>query len=75
MPNYDSAVSWAKEHATKTLLRIDREKEKFNSMDMAQALDDLNKAWDALTDCLVRQKEERDELITKLINELAEAKK
>lgn len=42
---------------------------------MAQALDSLNKAWDELTDALVRQRDERDKQIARLMNELAEAKK
>lgn len=33
------------------------------------------KAWDQLTDALVRQRKERDEQISRLLNELAEAKR
>ncbi len=76
---YDREVFDAKDYATQCLLRLTRLDTKgrpLGSVDeMADALDLLNKAWDALLDCIVRQREERDRQILMLIDELAEAKK
>jgi hypothetical protein len=72
--NYDRNLSWAKENVTKMICRL-ASKEGCDPMDVSAAVNDLNKAWDELTDCLVRQREERDRQILSLIDELAEAKK
>lgn len=73
--NYDANLSAAKHRATSELVKIQRDYVNADLHGMAGAIDDLNKAWDELTDCLVRQREERDRQILKLIDELAEAKK
>jgi len=39
------------------------------------AVDALNKAWDELTDCLVRQRDTRGEELLSVLDELAEARK
>lgn len=70
MAGYDRALWDAKDRCTKALLG-----KPFDAMEMAGALDSLNKCWDELTDCLMRQRKERDDQILRLINELAEAKK
>lgn len=75
MRNYDRELGDAKAAATRALCAVVSGKNPDAVDHMATALDDLNKAWDALTDCLVRQREERDEQICRLIDELAEAKK
>lgn len=73
MRNHDAAVSAAKNHATKTVCRVAGKTA--DPMEMGQAIDELNKAWDELTDALVRQRSERDRLIVELLNELAERPK
>ncbi len=73
MRDYDGAVRAAKDHALKTLCRMNA-KPPACSDDVAQAFDCLNKAWDDLTDALVRQREERDKAIRRLMDELAERK-
>jgi site-specific recombinase len=76
---YDREVFDAKHHATQCLCRLitsNKDGQPIGTVDdVASALDRLNKAWDALTDCLVRQREERDRRILSLIDELAEARK
>lgn len=42
--------------------------------ELSQMICDLNSAWDALTDALVRQRNERDKVIAHLMNQLAERK-
>ena len=71
--SYDHALRHAKDRATSALLRVDSKDPARE--DLAIALDDLNRAWDALTDCLVRQRSERDAQILRLIDQLAEARK
>ena len=64
MRNYDQELRSAKSEVTRAL------------MDSAgRTVDDLNKAWDNLTDALVRQREERNLQILRLLDELSEAKK
>lgn len=77
MGGYDAQVHIAKSVVTKAVLNMENKEERVRTdmLEMGMAVDDLNKAWDELTTCLVRQREERDRIITGLINELAEAKK
>ena len=72
---YDSLVSDAKRAVTVSLIDCQRANGGVNLADLASAIDELNRRWDQLTDALVRQREERQELIGRLLNELAEAKK
>jgi hypothetical protein len=71
--DYDGQLRAAKDYTTKTLARLAANKNT-EPMEVSNAVDLLNKAWDELTDALVRQREERDKVITRLINELAERK-
>lgn len=73
--NYDGRLFEAKQRAIRAVCRLNDPKDHNAVPDMATALDDLNKAWDQLTDCLVRQREERDRKILALIDELAESRK
>ena len=72
-PNYDTLVWNAKDAVNKEIYRLTQEQA--GVADLAARIDDLNAAWDALTDALVRQRDERDTLISELISRLAEAKK
>lgn len=72
--NYDSLVSDAKRAVTVSLIECQRTNGGGDFSNLASAIDELNRRWDRLTGALVRQCEERDELIGKLLNELAEAK-
>ena len=75
MRNYDSRVFDAKDRATRMLIELQRANKDADVTPMASALDELNQAWDALTDALVRQRNELGERILILINEIAEEKK
>lgn len=77
--NYDRMLSDAKDAATRAvvnLVRNGRDGKPLCDGDAAHwvgtAVDELNKAWDRLTDALVRQRDERDEQIRRLLDELAE---
>ena len=72
MKNYDLQLSHAKQAATEALMELSNNAD---ARHMAGALDALNLAWDELTNALVRQRQERDRQITRLIDELAEARK
>jgi hypothetical protein len=76
--DYDRYVSDAKHQVTQLLCSVvsdDERKHRFGVEQLPGAIDGLNKAWDELTDCLVRQVAERDREIRSLLNQLAEAKK
>lgn len=80
--NYDLLLSDAKANATKAVVNLvknGRDGKPLCDADAASwaatAMDDLNKAWDQLTDALVRQRTERDDQIRRLIDELAERRK
>lgn len=77
MRNYDLELSDVKAATTSELCNLIRDfgTKGVNLDRIANLIDQLNKAWDELTDCLVRQRKERDEQILRLIDELAEAKK
>jgi hypothetical protein len=70
MRNYYLELSDAKQHITMTLCRAVKGERPID--DLAAALDVLNSAWGRLTDCLVRQRQERDKVILQLLDELAE---
>jgi len=75
LKNYDLQLSYAKDAASGALMDLGRTHTDANATHrMGQALDELNKAWDELTEALIRQRNERDRQITRLMNELAEAK-
>ncbi len=74
MGGYDMRLSDAKRFATECLIRASKDT-KADLSNLAGAIENLNKMWDELTDCLVRQRDERDRQILSLIDELAEAKK
>jgi hypothetical protein len=73
--NYDSQLFDAKHAVTLAVCRATRDPSGDALPHLASAIDTLNEKWDELTDCLVRQRQERDEQIRRLIDELAEAKK
>ena len=68
--SYDSNLSAAKHSFLKLMMTENPDK-----FEIANTVDALNKAWDELTDALVRQRAERDRQILSLIDQLAEAKK
>jgi hypothetical protein len=69
MNKYDLRLSDAKQRVTRVLCSNGGNPD---IADIASAIDELNKAWDELTDALCRQREERDKLITSLLNQLSE---
>lgn len=73
MSNYDLMVSDLKRATTAEILRLQRDKVDVDNI--ARLVDQLNEAWDKLTDALVRQRTERDNVIRDLIDQLAEARK
>jgi ribosomal protein L29 len=79
--NYDQKVFDAKDRVTRVIVELTAKEitpEQFRNLsiaDMAKAVDDLNKAWDELTNALVRQREVRDEIISDLFAKIAELKK
>lgn len=76
MSNYDTQLRGAKDAVTNTLLKlISKDPGPWTLQDLAARIDDLNKAWDELTDALVRQRETRDRFISELVNRLAEAER
>lgn len=75
MGDYDRLLRGAKDAVTEMLCNLQSKDTRFTTMDLACRIDDLNKAWAELTDCLVRQRNERDEQIRRLIDALAEARK
>ncbi len=70
MNNYDSILFHAKDNVIKCLCRLISDKE-MDITEMSAAIDNLNQAWDDLTNYLVRQREERDNVITHLMDKLA----
>jgi hypothetical protein len=70
MADYDGRLFAAKQVVIKALCRSP-----VDPVEIGSAIDDLNKAWDALTDCLVRQVRTRDEQIRRLMNEMSELTK
>ncbi len=78
MSNYDRHVSDAKMRVTEVICMVvssDEKKHERGIELLPGAVDDLNKAWDALTDCLVRQRIARGDEVLRLLDQLAEAKK
>lgn len=75
MPNYDQQLSWAKQAVVEAIAAMSTDKPRITVMDLASRIDDLNKAWDELTDALLRQKRVRDLTIAELHNQLAEHQK
>jgi len=71
--NYDLMVSDLKRATTAEILRLQRDKVDVDNI--ARLVDQLNEAWDKLTDALVRQRTERDNVVRDLIDQLAEARK
>jgi hypothetical protein len=71
MVDYDGALLAAKHRMTKVLCREGGP----DRSEIATAIDELNAAWDELTDCLVRQVEARDAEIRSLLNKIAELNK
>lgn len=70
--NLDRAVWDAQRRVSQCLLRMTSGNPPTTPEEMDQAIGDLNKAWDALTDALISQCEERDRQIRRLLDELAE---
>ncbi len=78
MGEYDRHVADAKQQVTQVVCGVvsdDERKHRFGVEQLPGAIDHLNKAWDELTNCLVRQVQERDREIRSLLDQLAEAKK
>lgn len=72
MSHYDQRLSFAKQAVTEEFAQPPDKKD---WMRMAGRIDELNKAWDELTDALVRQRQEYIDLVNDLVRQLAEAKK
>ena len=70
MSDYDRRVSEAKERVLKAICDTQP-----HPHGIAQTVDELNAAWDALTDALVRQRKVMSETIDHLHHRLAEAEK
>ncbi len=78
MSDYDQRVFSAKNEITQlicSLVSDDERKHRFAVEMLPGAIDNLNKAWDDLTNCLVRQRIERGDEVLRLLDKLAEAKK
>lgn len=75
MSGYDRAVWDAKERVTKSLVRASAAMPISEIHDVAGDVDTLNKAWDALTDQLVRKIAAMRETIDHLHGKLAEERK
>jgi hypothetical protein len=74
--DYELRLQHAKTAVTNAVMRaVSKDPPPDAVMTLAGAIDDLNKAWDNLTDCLCRQRDFRDQEISRLMSELAEAKK
>lgn len=71
----DTQLFDARQRATQELCRVQRENPKIDIDNLASAMDELHKAWDALTDALIAQREERDRIIMSLMNDLAELRR
>lgn len=74
MNNYDLMLSDTKRAVVNILCAAVR-KEDWALEQLPGMIDQLNEAWDKLTDCLVRQRDERGRQIERLMDELAEARK
>jgi hypothetical protein len=70
--DYDGEVSHCK-HQLLKLLAVG--KEKLDMLELGTRVTELHQAHDAQTSALVRQRDERDRLISNLLNQLAEARK
>lgn len=78
MSNYSRHVGEAKARVTDAICMIvssDEKKHQRGIELLPGAVDDLNKAWDELTDCLVRQRDARGIEVMSLLDQLAEARK
>lgn len=73
--SYDRAVWDAKERISKTLCDLQLDPPRARAVDVAQDVDNLNKAWDELSNALVREKKVMRDTIDYLHRELAEARK
>lgn len=73
--DYDRNLSDAKANVTRLVIAAADPKNVTARDNLPGAVDELNKAWDALTDCLVRQRDELQERVLDLINDVAELKK
>lgn len=72
MSDYDGEVSHCR-HQMMKLLAFG--KEKLDWLELGTRITELHAAHDAQTSSLVRQRNERDKLISDLLNQLAEARK
>ena len=70
--DYDAVLRGAKKRVTQLLCQKEAGG---HILELGGAIDDLNKAWDELSDCLVRQVEARDTEIRVLLNRIAELNK
>ena len=68
----DQMVHACKDEVTRLICEAVKKDSRVGVEQIAQAVDNLNKAWDALTDHLVRQRAARDATISHLHNEIAE---
>jgi hypothetical protein len=73
--SYDRRLSDAKQAVITMLCNLQDPNTKFTHMDLARTIEDLNKAWDELTDALVRQRDERGAEVLRLLDQLAESKR
>lgn len=75
MRDYDALLNHAKRAVTEAIADLARDKPRLTIQDLATRIDDLNRAWDELTDALVRQRATLGETIDDLHRRLAEAKR
>lgn len=79
MNYYESQLHAAKDAVTDMLHRLVAKEAgtpcNYSVVDLATRIENLNKAWDELTDHLVRQRSARDETIDYLHNRIAELTK
>lgn len=73
--DYDQWLAFAREAVTTALADLSSGEPKRTARDLAVRVDDLNRAWDELTDCLMRQRDVRDAEIRRLLDEIAELNK
>jgi hypothetical protein len=72
MVDYDGEVSCCKNALLKVL---GAGPQKLDWLDLGTRITEMHAAYEAQTDALVRQRNERDRIISDLLNQLAEARK
>jgi hypothetical protein len=73
--NFDGNLYTTKKYVTEAIIELAKDQPKLTIMDLAGRIDDLNKAWDELTDHLVRQRNAMEETIIHLHNVIAQERR